>query len=98
MRRDDYLASIGLPPLPAGGESYAMMDDMGGYSDPDAVPMKRSGGVFAIRPQLPMVCLGMACGCHPRCERYEAVNGSDPDEPRMATCFDGTGFPGFGVK
>lgn len=98
MKRYDYFISIGIAPLPEGGASCSMMDDTGRYSDPDAVPMRRSGAVFPARTSHSSVCMGIGCRLHQCCEKYMAVDGSDPDAPRMATCLDDTGFPGFSVK
>ena len=93
MKRDDYFISIGVEPSCG---SYELVDDMGRYSDTGVVPMQRA--VFPISLSSPSVCMGIGCHLHQCCEKYHAVDGSDPDAPRMATCLDTSGFSGFSVK
>jgi hypothetical protein len=94
MKRDDYLLSIGAKPLPPVNEDHALMDDMGRYSDPDIV-RRRSVNVFPERDALPSVCFGVGCPTHATCEKWLAIDGANPDAPRMARCSEGAERPGF---
>lgn len=44
---------------------------------------------------VPDVCMGVMCPSHGRCQRYENVNGSDPEGVRIATCIKSGEFPLF---
>lgn len=38
---------------------------------------------------VPDVCMGVLCPQHSQCQRYENVNGSDPEGARMNSCLSG---------
>lgn len=44
---------------------------------------------------MPDACFGVSCDRHGVCGRYAAVDGADPEAPRMARCSSDTSRPGF---
>ncbi len=44
---------------------------------------------------MPDVCMGLLCPKHGVCQRYENVNGSDPEGARMNSCGTGNDRPAF---
>jgi hypothetical protein len=95
MKRDDYLRSIGATPLPKANEDYALMDSMGAYADPRIAKRPPSVHVFPERDALPGVCFGVGCPQHATCAKWLAIEGANPDAPRMARCSEGAERPGF---
>jgi hypothetical protein len=55
----------------------------------------RSVGVFPERDALPGVCFGVGCLQHATCAKWLAIDGANPDAPRMARCSEGAERPGF---
>lgn len=90
MKRDDDIIHV-VAGLPMGGGSYSMMDDMGQYADPRQ-GVARAVNVFPPRAAVAEVCFGIGCCLRGNCARYLAVDGANPDAPRMARCADHDDF------
>lgn len=93
MKRDFCISIIPAEP-DAINPAYALTDDMGRYADPRTAK-RRVVNVFPERAALPSACFGINCHRHRLCDKYHSMDGSSPDAPRMATCFDGHGYHGF---
>lgn len=63
------------------------------------LPLTPQPSLYAHKPQqassVPEVCFGLLCSTHGTCQRYENVNGSDPEGARMNSCGVGEDRPHY---